>query len=228
MSVVAGGAREALENGKGAQEARNFEAAHRHYDRAVRLSEAGDEQVRAEATYLRGALLFSESKYVECLPYLRAYLEQDTADALSFGDTAKSFLAIAEMESDPTVTTMEAVVAGTATADYARRRSASPSYQIDYNPAHQYATSAVEATDQSDAQRFDGRLSGGRLRTSSGRTYSTPEPTSETFEQGAPRDRSSSWQTKCVGTAPEDRCLCCWSVVMAFLVLIMWLYGIMA
>ena len=65
----AAGAREALENGKGAQEARNFEAAHRHYDRAVRLCGAGDEMVRAEATYLRGALLFTESKYVECLPH---------------------------------------------------------------------------------------------------------------------------------------------------------------
>jgi tetratricopeptide (TPR) repeat protein len=230
----AAGAREALENGKGAQEARNFEAAHRHYDRAVRLCGAGDEMVRAEATYLRGALLFTESKYVECLPYLRAYLEQDTADALSFCDTAKSFLAIAEMEADPSATTMDAVIAAAdATSDDARRRSASPSYQVDYNPAHQYA-STTEATDldeSSDGQRFDGRLSGGRLRTSNGRTYSAPEPAGEPFERdarGRGRGLSRSLQTKCVGEAPEDRCLCCWSMFMASLALLMWLYGIVA
>lgn len=217
---AAEGAREALENGKGAEEAQNTEAALRHFDRAIRLSSGnyGDE-VQAEATYRKAHLLFSQGKYVECQPPLRAYLEQDPADALSFGEQARSYLAIAEMESSPNAAVIAAAETGpsdTSTGDV----PSDPSYQVDLNPAHQHRTATVE--------RFDGRLSGGRLRTSGGRTYSAPEPAADTFEQDGWAGGSSSVQQMCCGRSTADQCLCWCSVVMASLTWIMCIYGITA
>lgn len=235
-----GGARDALENGKGAEEAQNVEAAIKHFDRAIRLShqlsDEGDALVRAEATYLKGQLLFSQSKYAEALPLLRAYLEQDSEDALSFGDTAKSFVAIAEMEVDPdammAVMAMEA--SGRSGGDDSVSSSdaetgdsrASQSYQVDLNPAHQAAE-----TDQ--GERFDGRLSGSRLRTSAGRRYSAPDPADapperDTRQYSGRLRGGGSLQAKCCGERVEDQCMCCWSVVMASLTCCMWLYSIVA
>lgn len=217
---AAEGAREALENGKGAEEAQNTEAALRHFDRAIRLSSGNDgDEVQAEATYRKAHLLFSQGKYVECQPPLRAYLEQDPADALSFGEQARNYLDIAEMESSPNAAVIAAAErdpSDTSTGDVPF-----PSYQVDLNPAHQQSTAAVE-------QRFDGRLSGGRLRTSGGRTYSAPEPAADSFEQDGRAGGSSSVQQMCCGRSTEDQCLCWCSVVMASLTWIMCIYGITA
>ena len=235
-------ARAALGYGKDAEQALNFEEAVKHFDSAIRLShqlsgEAGA-LVRAEATYLKGKLLFSQSQYAEALPLLRAYLEQDIEDALSFGETAKSFVAIAEMECDPdAMTAVMAMEASTrSSGDDSDSSSdaetgdsrASQSYQVDLNPAHQ---DAGLATDQ--GERFDGRLSGSRLRISAGRRYSAPESTDMPPEgdtrwySGRPRG-GSSLQAKCCGERVEDQCLCCWSVAMASVSLCMCLYGIVA
>lgn len=204
------GAREALENGKGAVEVDNLEAALGHFDRAISLSVDGEEVVRSEAMYQKGKALFQRQSYSECLPPLRDYLEQDRDDALGFHDEAKSYLFIAEGELG----------------------AASSTSAVELNPAHQ---DAGTVTNIEEGQRFDGRLSGGRLRTSGGRTYSAPEPASEdvferdAWSRGVRRGGVvSTVQAECCGESQADQCLCCWSVAMAFLAATMWLYGIVA
>ena len=219
-------ARAALENGKGALEAQKIEAALKHFDRAVLLSTnvGGDELVGAEATFRKGQALFSEARYAECGPHLRAYLDQDPADALGFNQETQSFLAIAEMEAGDTQTI--SVLSSDAPG------GASPS-QVDMNPVSTDVTMRDSAP-----PAFDGRLSAGRLRTSGGRTYSGPEPQpTETFERDSRRVANadqrqaaggSDLAAVCCGETEPEKCLCGGIVIMLSMISIMLLYGIVA
>lgn len=173
----------ALENGKGAEEVGNTEAAIRHFDRAVRLSAGpgGDWLVGAEATYRKGHALFTTRQYHECRPHLQSYMDQDSDNALGFANEALSFIAIADLEASPDATTIS-----TLSSDAPR----SPTQVgVDINPVHQDAMMSRSSSVPDDGGTpgsggggpvaFDGRLSTGtRLRTSAGRTYSPPDPES--------------------------------------------------
>lgn len=219
------GAHEALENGKGAEQAANYEAALSHYTRAISLSADGDEMTRAEATFLKGQVLFSQQKYIECVPPLRAYLEEDSTDSLAFGDTAKSLLAIAAMESG---TDSNVDVPAAAQVGGPPPGPPPPLPPTDSGGSERLANPMYHGASPGVGTAEQGPAGGGSL------VVDIPPPPAASgagmFPEMEPRRRfqpsgDRTLQSMCIGQARVDQGLCLASCCMVVVICVLFIYG---